>query len=215
MKQVPNAIRTEAPTIIDIAKGIFKIPHIQQFFIVIMSFSFICTILRFMSFKKFLLVFIVCSTFILIFYIIGKICARRAKHKIDLNADQYMLVDSTLQWNLPSFANPPNYEVTKFFSKDFPGESNICGICSEPIREGSDIVMLTCFHYFHPDCAQKWIKIRRFCPICKTPIAQFSSFFHLLHSIVLIANFYFNIEVIFIDFHGIFFFLDYYYLFSC
>ena len=170
MKQVPNAIRTEAPTIMDITKGIFKIPHLQQFFILIMSFCFFLTILRVFRFKTFLLVFIICTSLMFVLYIINKICSRRARNKTNLTVDQYMLIDSTLQWNIPSLSKSPNYEERKFFSNDFPGESNICGICSGPIREGSDVVVLPCLHFFHPDCAQKWIKIRRFCPTCKTPI---------------------------------------------
>lgn len=63
----------------------------------------------------------------------------------------------------------PRYEVKKFVLEDYAGEPNICGICLLPIN-GGNIAVLKCLHFFHPDCLEKWTKIRSICPTCKIPI---------------------------------------------
>ena len=160
MKPVPNAIRTEAPSFINIAKGIFKLTHLKQFFVVIISISFLMSILRVITIRKFVIICAVAGSFILIIYIIELLTKRNNGGNI--NKQQYTQIDSENAWDYPA-ANPPKFETKAFFLKDFPGEQNICGICLEPIKEGSQVAVLQCFHFFHPECAAKWIKARRNC----------------------------------------------------
>jgi hypothetical protein len=46
-----------------------------------------------------------------------------------------------------------------------------CSICIQPVND-EDINFLPCFHYFHVSCIQKWLQIKRLCPLCKTAVDE-------------------------------------------
>jgi len=51
-----------------------------------------------------------------------------------------------------------------------PSEEKGCCICLDDFQDGEDIRRLPCFHIFHQDEIDKWLRDNNSCPICKTPI---------------------------------------------
>ena len=45
--------------------------------------------------------------------------------------------------------------------------SNKCSICLCEFEIGEEKSTLPCLHYFHFNCIEKWIKRKKYCPICK------------------------------------------------
>ena len=46
---------------------------------------------------------------------------------------------------------------------------DLCVICMMPLY---DKTITSCNHIFHKRCLQKWLKIKKNCPVCRTPITQ-------------------------------------------
>ena len=44
---------------------------------------------------------------------------------------------------------------------------NNCIICFENFKENEMILKLNCFHIFHKNCIENWLKNYSICPICK------------------------------------------------
>ncbi|CAD8187051.1 unnamed protein product [Paramecium octaurelia] len=49
--------------------------------------------------------------------------------------------------------------------REIQGIAN-CQICQEDIIQDQSV--LNCSHSFHEDCLQKWLKIKKTCPVCKS-----------------------------------------------
>lgn len=50
-------------------------------------------------------------------------------------------------------------------------ESDRCIICLGVFGEGDEVKILpSCNHYFHPHCADKWLKNKPSCPLCRTSL---------------------------------------------
>ena len=52
-----------------------------------------------------------------------------------------------------------------------PPEKRNCIICLKDLQTGDKATMLPCIHMFHSDCVHEWVKINKFCPICKFKLA--------------------------------------------
>eukprot|EP00736_Rhodelphis_marinus_P010315 Rmarinus@m.14247 len=50
-----------------------------------------------------------------------------------------------------------------------------CLVCLTEYEDGEELRTLPCFHYFHKDCVDPWLKRNRVCPCCKTPIDQYGN----------------------------------------
>lgn len=42
-----------------------------------------------------------------------------------------------------------------------------CCICCDEIEEEENVIKLSCDHIHHAGCIKEWLKIKRFCPLCK------------------------------------------------
>ncbi|MCH83561.1 RING finger-like protein [Trifolium medium] len=42
-----------------------------------------------------------------------------------------------------------------------------CSICLCELSNDSSVVQIRCSHVFHRDCIQKWITVKRTCPLCR------------------------------------------------
>jgi len=51
-------------------------------------------------------------------------------------------------------------------------EIETCTICLEEMQVGKTVRELSCGHYFHSRCADKWLKVNKVCPICRLPITD-------------------------------------------
>jgi hypothetical protein len=48
--------------------------------------------------------------------------------------------------------------------------SYTCIICIEDINANEKIIKLSCDHYYHKKCIERWCETTRNCPVCRTPI---------------------------------------------
>jgi hypothetical protein len=53
------------------------------------------------------------------------------------------------------------------FDASKPLEMQHCTICMDQFKDRESLMMLACFHPFHPDCITTWLKSKRTCPICR------------------------------------------------
>jgi len=49
-------------------------------------------------------------------------------------------------------------------------EDNKCQICMEDFLEGDELRTLPCFHLFHTQCVDQWLKVNSICPTCRHKI---------------------------------------------
>ncbi|WCJ35457.1 RING/U-box superfamily protein [Euphorbia peplus] len=47
-------------------------------------------------------------------------------------------------------------------------ETEPCCVCQEEYKNGEDLGTLDCGHDYHTDCIKQWLKLKNWCPICKT-----------------------------------------------
>jgi len=63
---------------------------------------------------------------------------------------------------------------TKENVKILETQKSHCSICLEEFKEGENVRTLPCFHYYHPDCIDPWLKTNLLCPVCKNPSKSFT-----------------------------------------
>lgn len=44
----------------------------------------------------------------------------------------------------------------------------MCVICQDDFAELDVLKLLTCGHYYHSRCVDKWLKDKQKCPLCKS-----------------------------------------------
>lgn len=49
-------------------------------------------------------------------------------------------------------------------------EAEKCAICLGEYEDGEEVKTLPCFHVFHTECVDKWLKVNKICPFCKQSI---------------------------------------------
>lgn len=54
-----------------------------------------------------------------------------------------------------------------------------CAVCLSEYSSGEQLRQLPCGHYFHSDCADRWLSRNKKCPLCMGPIDKASSRNHL------------------------------------
>lgn len=55
-------------------------------------------------------------------------------------------------------------------SKTGTDEGEKCAICLGEYEEGEEVKTLPCFHVFHTECVDRWLKVNKICPFCKQSI---------------------------------------------
>lgn len=45
-----------------------------------------------------------------------------------------------------------------------------CPVCMEKMATNDIVRTLPCFHRLHKECIDKWLEVRKTCPICKTSV---------------------------------------------
>lgn len=67
-------------------------------------------------------------------------------------------------------------EIQRFPTKAFQSASNAgntqCQICFCDYAEGEKLRMLPCFHNYHVQCIDRWLKDNATCPICRANLAD-------------------------------------------
>lgn len=46
----------------------------------------------------------------------------------------------------------------------------VCCICLAKYANNDDLRELSCGHFFHMECVDKWLKINALCPLCKSEV---------------------------------------------
>jgi len=59
---------------------------------------------------------------------------------------------------------------TSEISKDLPVDQRQCMICLEDFKYGEKRKIMPCFHGFHSDCVDEWLRRNASCPICKSSL---------------------------------------------
>ncbi|XP_028771706.1 E3 ubiquitin-protein ligase At1g63170 [Neltuma alba] len=54
--------------------------------------------------------------------------------------------------------------------RSISGEDAACCICLAKYADDDDLRELPCFHVFHVECVDKWLKINACCPLCKSEV---------------------------------------------
>jgi len=47
---------------------------------------------------------------------------------------------------------------------------NLCVMCQYPFEEGDELLTLPCFHAFHSECIEPWLRQSKACPVCKEKV---------------------------------------------
>ncbi|KAI4377621.1 hypothetical protein MLD38_015218 [Melastoma candidum] len=50
------------------------------------------------------------------------------------------------------------------------GEDAVCCICLAKYANNDELKELSCSHFFHKECVDKWLKINALCPLCKSEV---------------------------------------------
>lgn len=61
----------------------------------------------------------------------------------------------------------PTHAVTAEEVASVPAEHRACTVCMEDFCAGEEQRTLPCFHRFHKDCIDPWLRQCGCCPICK------------------------------------------------
>ncbi|MQL85587.1 hypothetical protein Taro_018121 [Colocasia esculenta] len=51
-------------------------------------------------------------------------------------------------------------------------EDAVCCICLAKYVDNDELRELSCAHFFHKDCVDKWLKINALCPLCKAEVGE-------------------------------------------
>ncbi|XP_057959366.1 E3 ubiquitin-protein ligase At1g63170 isoform X2 [Malania oleifera] len=52
------------------------------------------------------------------------------------------------------------------------GEDAVCCICLAKYANNDELRELSCSHFFHKECVDKWLKINAVCPLCKCEVGE-------------------------------------------
>jgi hypothetical protein len=72
---------------------------------------------------------------------------------------------------VPKQSDSESKQQSKTAAKDKDETEKSCCICLSTFQEGDEIRSLPCFHYFHKDEIDTWLKTNDKCPICKYRIS--------------------------------------------
>eukprot|EP01112_Ceratiomyxa_fruticulosa_P023893 TRINITY_DN936_c0_g1_i2.p1 TRINITY_DN936_c0_g1~~TRINITY_DN936_c0_g1_i2.p1 ORF type:complete len:397 (-),score=63.18 TRINITY_DN936_c0_g1_i2:162-1352(-) len=68
-------------------------------------------------------------------------------------------------------SNVENFPTSIYHTRDpHPSESSSCAICLCDYQEGDKLKTLPCFHFYHSECIDEWLKNSKQCAICKTDV---------------------------------------------
>ena len=126
----------------------------------------------------FLLISILIISFLVLF-IIKKFCTDRNRNQnnyLNMESDNSVLNSDELP--MDDFYVNNSLEIVNNNSISFISDKKDinCVICLDDIEEGDTVINLRCFHKFHKNCLDDWLKDKPIeqllCPICDTTVFE-------------------------------------------
>lgn len=68
----------------------------------------------------------------------------------------------------PSTIAPSERTVGEEEAARLAAEEKECVVCWAGYEVGASVCELRCAHIFHRACIQKWMAVKRLCPLCRT-----------------------------------------------
>jgi hypothetical protein len=59
-----------------------------------------------------------------------------------------------------------------YHGEHLPEDKSTCPICLSNYREGEEIRIIPCIHFYHKSCIDEWLRVSKVCPVCKVPIEE-------------------------------------------
>jgi len=56
--------------------------------------------------------------------------------------------------------------------QDAEGDRTTCVVCMQDFEEGEQLRVLPCSHEFHTQCVDRWLKVKKDCPLCRRDISS-------------------------------------------
>ncbi len=63
-------------------------------------------------------------------------------------------------------------DVDQYQEREEEGNNMMCVICMCDFEEGELLRSLPCNHVYHVECIDPWLRTKKTCAICNTPIDQ-------------------------------------------
>ncbi|XP_022877162.1 E3 ubiquitin ligase BIG BROTHER-related-like isoform X2 [Olea europaea var. sylvestris] len=54
------------------------------------------------------------------------------------------------------------------------GNNDSCVICRLEYEDGDTLTVLSCKHFYHPECINNWLRINKVCPVCSAEVVSSS-----------------------------------------
>lgn len=92
---------------------------------------------------------------------------------LDLIMDR-MILNAVIRQSEEEYKPPENPATTEEIDKlEKETVANIqCGICMENTNGNETVLILPCEHKFHEECLKPWLRINKFCPICRADVTK-------------------------------------------
>ncbi|XP_031478148.1 E3 ubiquitin ligase BIG BROTHER-related-like isoform X2 [Nymphaea colorata] len=69
---------------------------------------------------------------------------------------------------LISYLESSKYKTGGLFSRN--KQHDECVICCTEYKRGDSLITLPCKHFYHADCASRWLRVNKVCPVCYSEV---------------------------------------------
>ncbi|GAU16898.1 hypothetical protein TSUD_368480 [Trifolium subterraneum] len=87
----------------------------------------------------------------------------------DNNSYSYVANNTMGSHNNAPFNRSPQYDFINVDETSKTDNDGLCSICLCD-HDSNAVQLRGCSHVFHKDCIEKWISVRRTCPLCRSDI---------------------------------------------
>lgn len=94
------------------------------------------------------------------------------QHQQYLSKEDEALALDELDPEVTSVNKPPLAHEHKHEGEEESEVVTACSICLCDYEDQEDLRRLPCDHYFHKECVDEWLKLKRTCPLCKRDITN-------------------------------------------
>jgi len=63
-------------------------------------------------------------------------------------------------------------EVKEAEDAESTGDAPSCAICMQDYKENDELRILPCSHEFHAECVDKWLPMKKICPLCRHDVTK-------------------------------------------